>query len=163
MAELRHKNYTELAVFCRDWNDDLRESTGKIKDAYKMLSPTLTTALRQFIMEVVDYGVGISGMTAREWFNDEGVRRPYADAIAAVYNAYQLAEEGPMMADANPIEAELNMLKDMVAKLAADVAALATANKSADSESPAEVAPEPETKADSESEESEEEKPAEEE
>jgi len=73
MAELRHKNYTELAEFCRDWNEDLRDGTGKIKDAYKMLSPTVTTALRQFMMEVVGYGVGISGMTAREWFNDESI------------------------------------------------------------------------------------------
>jgi len=142
MSDLRHENFTELAEFARAWNDDLRENTGKIKDAYKMLSPTLVTALRQFIMEVKGYGVGISGMSARDWFNDDGIRRPYADAIASVYEAYQRSEAAVVEEVANPIETELKAMRDMLEAQAAEIAKLKEGDAVADAKpEPAEAAP----------------------
>lgn len=113
MAELRHKNYRELAEFCRQWNDDLFDpSKAEFREAVIRLSPTLTTALRQFMIEVSDYGMGLSGMTARDWFNDS-YRAPYADALAQIYEAFQKHGEETQSAP-NEVENALNEMRDMI-------------------------------------------------
>lgn len=133
---LRHKNYKELAQFCRDWNDDLRDNTGKIKDAFKMLSPTVTYALRQFMMEVTDYGLGLSNMDAKTWFNDD-YRGPLSDALATIYERYQSDGETEQSAP-NPIEAELAKMQATLKEMSDKLAAVTETDKPAEPEADAE-------------------------
>jgi hypothetical protein len=118
--ELRHKNWQELAMFTRDFNDEFLYKNGTVKDPYKWLSRPVTEAVRQFMIEVLDYGMGLSSIPAEKWFNEPGVRRQWADTIASLYEAYQksLTEVETV---SNPIAEEL---KSLVAKVDAHTKAL---------------------------------------
>lgn len=136
MAEqLLHENWEDLAYFARALNDELYLKNGLIKQSNITLSPTLSEALRQFMIEV-DYfgagaskyggattqlGLGLSHMDARTWFNDTEVRSKWSNAIADVYEAYHKAVKEDETA-VNEVSAEL---KAMEAKLDAALSQLA--------------------------------------
>ena len=100
MSKLAHPNWRELTQFVRDLNAELMAPNGKIKAKYVSINPALQEAIAQFWAETSElvesksgaaqmYGYGISGMTPKQWFNDDlAMRQRWAAVIEAAYNRY---------------------------------------------------------------------------
>lgn len=113
----KYTNVEQMAQFVRDVNDELLYKNGKIKEPYKHIA-TSVDAFRQFMIEVKGYGLGMSSMTADEWFNsDYGARQVHAAQIASVFEAYQKAEAEEVTEADNPILVELAALKNKIAEM----------------------------------------------
>lgn len=158
--ELRHPNYDELMGFVREVFVEMTRPGSELKKlmALKTVGSPAPNAFQQAMIEVrqQDGGFGLSGMTAKDWFNDTGVRAPWGDQIAAIHEAYKAAT-AEAVEEAKNKDAVAEELKAIRAQLAAlqEAAAKKDDSKNADgapdeAETPAEDAAE--TAADEEAE-----------
>lgn len=128
MTDLAHPNWRELTTFVRELNEALMTPNGKFKPEFVHIDVGLQEAIMQFWAETSElvegdngiatrYGFGISGMTPKEWFNNDlPLRQKWAKIIENTYRRYQ-ASVTESETSKNDIQAELAKLREEVYKL----------------------------------------------
>lgn len=136
MSSLAHPNWRELTQFVRDLNEELMTPGGTFKPEYVNINPALQEAILQFWAETtelveaadgtaVSYGFGISGMTPKDWFNNDLVQRQrWASVIESAFNRYNEAIKAEA-GQKNELAEELDKLRaELKASFEAEVASL---------------------------------------
>lgn len=121
---LKYPNYDELMGFVREVFVELQRPGSELKKmtAYKTVGSPAPNAFQQAMIEVrqQDGGFGLSGMSAKDFFNNDlTMRQQWADHIAAIYEAYKsaLAEATDESTKVDPIAEELKAMKAQLAQM----------------------------------------------